>query len=243
MVFVKGGCYLMGDTFGGDEYERTCNVDNKPFAHEVFVDDFYIGKYPVTQKEWTEVMGSNPSQPPGDDSCPVESVSWYDVQEYIGKLNRLTGLSFRLPTEAEWEYAARSGGKAEKWAGTSDPSELGDYAWTDENTFPRGLKPVGLKKPNGQGIHDMSGNVWEWVEDWFEWKYYQNSPRDNPRGPPSGTYKVVRGGDWHHGWSTLMTVYRNHFDPTISNTNAVTGLRIGHIGFRLCHPAIARDIE
>ena len=113
MVFVNGGCFDMGDTFGDGE------ADEQP-VHNVCVDDFYMGKYEVTQKEWVSVMGDNPSKFKGCDTCPVETVSWDDVQEYIRKLNSKRGQRYRLPTEAEWEYAARSGGRREKFAGFSD---------------------------------------------------------------------------------------------------------------------------
>ncbi len=198
MVFVKGGCYQMGDTFGdGDS-------DEKP-VHEVCVDDFYIGKYEVTQGQWKAIMGNNPSYfKDCGDNCPVEDVSWNDIQDFINKLNQkitpsiplnkggLRGM-YRLPTEAEWEYAARSGGKSEKWAGTSNESELGDYAWYDKNSESK-THPVGQKKPNGIGLYDMSGNVWEWVNDWYDEDYYKNSPQNNPKGPNSGSLRVNRGG-------------------------------------------------
>ncbi|MBA4348368.1 MAG: hypothetical protein C0415_00040 [Thermodesulfovibrio sp.] len=183
MILVKSGCFQMGS----DGY----------YAHEVCVDDFYIGKYEVTQGQWKAIMGDNPSRfEDCGDNCPVESVSWDDVQEFINKLNQKTEKNYRLPTEAEWEYAARSGGKNEKWAGTSNQSELGEYAWYRENSGDK-THPVGQKKPpNGLGIYDMSGNVWEWVSDWFDVNYYKNSPKDNPKGPSSGSYKALRGGSW-----------------------------------------------
>lgn len=193
MVYVKGGCYQMGDLWGdGDS-------DEKP-VHEVCVDDFYIGKHEVTQGQWKEIMGNNPSYfKDCGDNCPVEQVSWNDAQDYIKKLNRKTGKNYRLPTEVEWEYAARSGGKKEKWAGTSSESELGEYAWYRGNSGSK-TRPVGQKRPNGLGIYDMSGNVWEWVGDWYHEKYYQYSPKDNPKGPGEDwrdlKSRVVRGGSW-----------------------------------------------
>ena len=189
MVFIKSGCFQMGDTFGdGDN-------DENP-VHEVCVNDFYMGEHEVTQKEWKEVMGNNPSgfKDCGGD-CPVESVSWNDVQQYIRKLNDKTGMKYRLPTEAEWEYAARGGGRKEKYAGTNKKSDLGDYAWYEDNSG-RKTHPVKAKQPNSLGPYDMSGNVWEWVSDWYDKNYYRNSPKDNPIGPASGKYKVLRGGSW-----------------------------------------------
>jgi sulfatase modifying factor 1 len=194
-VFVKGGCFQMGDTFGDGIY---CE---KP-VHEVCVNDFYMGKYEVTQGQWKKVMGNDQSEfrdcefKDCGDNCPVETVSWNDTQKFISKLNSQSDKNYRLPTEAEWEYAARSGGKKEKWAGTSDESSLKDYAWFHYNSGPK-THPVGQKKPNGLGIYDMSGNVREWCSDWYGAKYYGESPRDNPRGPGSGEYRVLRGGAWN----------------------------------------------
>ncbi|MFZ2419419.1 MAG: formylglycine-generating enzyme family protein [Smithellaceae bacterium] len=188
-AFVKGGCYQMGDTFGDG------GKDEKP-VHDVCVSDFYMGKHEVTQGQWKRIMGNNPSSFSScGDNCPVENVSWNDVQNFIGKLNSRTGKRYRLPTEAEWEYAARSGGKSEKWSGTSSESSLGDYAWYISNSGRR-THPVGQKQPNGLGLHDMSGNVWEWCQDWYGSNYYGGSGRDNPVGPSSGSYRVVRGGCW-----------------------------------------------
>ncbi len=189
LVLVKGGCFQMGDTFGDGQ------ADEQP-VHTVCVDDFYIGKYEVTQGQWQSVMGSSPSffKKCGE-KCPVEQVSWNDVQGFITKLNAKTGKTYRLPTEAEWEFAARSGGKAEKYAGTSSVAELGKYAWYIANSGGR-AHPTGQKQPNGLGLYDMTGNVWEWCQDWYGEKYYSQSSRKNPPGPASGTRRVLRGGAW-----------------------------------------------
>lgn len=202
MVFIKGGCYDMGDTFGdGQEDERP--------VHTVCLDDFYMGKYEVTQEEWVALMGSNPSYFKGCDTCPVESVSWDDAQGFISRLNSQTGKSYRLPTEAEWEYAARSGGKKEKYAGFSDVSQLSQYAnfcdrncefeWktVKQDDRYKNTSPVGTYKPNGLGLYDMTGNVWEWVGDWHDESYYNKSPKNNPTGPSSGQNRVVRGASWY----------------------------------------------
>ncbi len=220
MVFVKGGCFQMGDTFG-DGYG-----DEKPI-HEVCVGDFYIGKFPVTQKQWQKVMGNKPSYFKGDE-LPVEQVSWDDVQEFITKLNRQTGKAYRLPTEAEWEYAARSGGKAEKWAGANIESELSDYAWGYENSG-RKTHPVGQKKPNGLGLYDMAGNVCEWVQDWYDKDYYKKSPKGNPKGPKKGTVKALRGGSRFGKPQTMRTTDRFWNEPTE---------RLYCFGFRLTFPAL-----
>jgi formylglycine-generating enzyme len=189
MVLVKGGCYQMGDTFGDGA------ANEKP-VHEVCVKDFLIGKYPVTQIQWAGAMGNNPSKEPNCGiTCPVENVSWDDIQEFLRKLSQRTGKAYRLPTEAEWEYAARGGGKNEKWAGTSSQSELGDYAWYYNNSGYHS-HPVGGKKPNDLGLYDMTGNVWEWMSDWFDEQYYANSPKDEPGGAASGETRALRGGYW-----------------------------------------------
>jgi formylglycine-generating enzyme required for sulfatase activity len=204
MVNVRGGCFQMGDAFSGG------NPDERP-VHEVCLNDFYIGKYAVTQAEWQAVMGNNPSKFTGD-RRPVESVSWNDAQAFIAKLNRMTGRRYRLPTEAEWEYAARSGGKNEKWAGTSDPSQLSNYAWYSENSGQK-THAVGTKKPNGLGLFDMSGNVSEWVQDLYGEVWYEESPKDNPQGPRTGNARVLRGGSWAAGAWNLRDALRLWYDP------------------------------
>jgi formylglycine-generating enzyme required for sulfatase activity len=189
MVLVKGGCFDMGDTFGE-------GVSNEKPVHHVCVKDFYIGKYEVTQLEWTSIMSVNPSVEPNCGiSCPVTNVSWNDVQDFIKKLSQRFGKPYRLPTEAEWEFAARSGGKNEKWAGTSDENELGNYAWHYNNSHYQS-HPVGQKKPNDLGLYDMTGNVWEWTADRYSEDYYSKSPVDNPQGPETGDKRVLRGGYW-----------------------------------------------
>ena len=189
LVLVKGGCFQMGDTFGDGR------ADELP-VHTVCVDDFYMGKYEVTQGQWQSVMGGNPSFFKNcGEKCPVEQVSWNDIQGFLTKLNAKTGKTYRLPTEAEWEYAARSGGKKEKYAGTSSDAGLEKYAWYNANSG-LGMHPVGQKQPNGLGLYDMTGNAWEWCQDWYGELYYGQSTRRNPAGPQSGTRRVLRGGAW-----------------------------------------------
>ncbi len=178
----------MGDTFG-DGFP-----DERP-VHEVCVDDFWIGKYEVTQAQWQKVMGNNPSDFNKGGNYPVERVNWDDTQAFIEKLSAASKKPYRLATEAEWEYAARSGGKAQKWAGTSEQGALGEFAWYDANSEKQ-THPVGQKKPNGLGLYDMSGNVLEWCKDWYEKPYYRRSPKENPKGPESGQYRVLRSGCW-----------------------------------------------
>jgi formylglycine-generating enzyme required for sulfatase activity len=216
MVFVKGGCFEMGDISGvGNDREKP--------VHEVCVDDFYLGKYEVTQREWVEVMKTNPSNHKLCDDCPVEQVSWLDIRKFITKLKEKTGKKYRLPTEAEWEYAARSGGKKEIWSGTSDEVELEDYAWYKDNSL-EGTHPVGQKEPNGLGIYDMSGNVWEWVWDRYDEEYYESSPKDNPKGSLSGNNRIVRGGSWYWDALSLRTTYR--YDIESSDSFKGLGFRI-----------------
>jgi sulfatase modifying factor 1 len=183
-VFVKGGCYQMGNDHGGD------TLDERP-VHEVCLSDFYLGKYEVTQKQWQTVMGSNPAKfKECGLFCPVEQVSWLDVQEFLKRLNLRSGRTFRLPTEAEWEYAARNGGKKESFSGGNSIDPYGWYQGNSANV----LHPAGQKQPNGLGFYDMTGNVWEWVQDWHHPEYYSSSPRNDPHGPDSGTCRVLRGG-------------------------------------------------
>jgi formylglycine-generating enzyme required for sulfatase activity len=188
-MFVKGGCYQMGDLFGD-------GFSNEKPVHEVCVDDFYIGKYLVTQGQWKAIRGNNPSDfsKCGND-CPVEQVSWNDAQEFIRIMNQRTGKTYRLLTEAEWEYAARSRGKKEKWAGANDDSqiELWYHAWYLDNAGAR-THPVGQKKPNGLYIYDMTGNVWEWVQDIYSSDAYSHHSRNNPIYTGSGNNRVIRGG-------------------------------------------------
>jgi formylglycine-generating enzyme required for sulfatase activity len=219
-VLVKGGCFKMGDISGDGQ------ADEKP-VHEVCVDDFYIGKYPVTQGQWKAIMEKNPSYfKECGDTCPADGVTWKDVVEFIGKFNHKTKKGQRLPTEAEWEYAARSGGGDEKWAGTNNEAELADYAWYSRNS---GFKPhpVGQKRPNGSGIYDMTGNVWQWVEDYYGEKYYGGSPRNNPQGPGRGQFRVLRGGSWYFNAKDVRLSARFHGDPAF---------RSNDFGFRLVRP-------
>lgn len=222
LVFVRGGCFEMGDVFGDGETEESP-------VHEVCVEDFLIGKYEVTRGQWEAVMGSDPSRDRCDgDGCPVDSVSWNDVQEFVGRLNgRGGGGMFRLPTEAEWEYAARSGGKRERYSGGDD---LGSVAWFAENSG-RSNHPVGTRAPNGLGLHDMSGNVWEWTNDWYGVDYYSTSPRDNPIGPrrPTGPNvdHVIRGGCRTGEAANERTIRRSYgYQRTSSDRGDKIGFRV-----------------
>lgn len=199
MVYVTGGCYRMGDPTGlGKVVWEEFGAVEEP-AHEVCLDGYYIGKYELTQGQWRKIMGSVPeSDAPADqDDLPVVFVTYQDIQAFIEKLNtRSAGGRFRLPTEAEWEYAARSRGRTDhRYAGGNDLDSVSWYTANSARADGRRVRrTVGQKLPNELGLHDMSGNVWEVVADWFAPKYYAESPRDNPRGPASGTAHVKRGG-------------------------------------------------
>lgn len=197
MVFVQGGCFEMGSDTG--------EPDEKP-VHKVCLDDFYLDKYEVTQGAFEKDTGKNTSYFKGCSDCPVGQVDWYEASAYCGKAGK------RLPTEAEWEYAARSGGTREEYPGTSDESRLGDYAWFGRNSGSK-THPVGQKKPNGLELYDMGGNVWEWVADWYGATYYGQSPEQNPNGPSSGGKRVVRGGSWFNNGNYLRTANRGYDTP------------------------------
>ena len=187
MVRVEAGTFTMGAT---SEMKDPWD-DEKP-AHQVtLTNDYYIGKYEVTQALWQAVMGNNPSNFKGD-NLPVENVSWKDCQKFLSKLNNTTGKSFRLPTEAEWEYAAR-GGKKSRGYQYNGSNNLSDVAWYDDNSGKK-THAVGTKQPNELGIYDMSGNVWEWCQD--RYGKYSSSSQVNPTGANSGSIRVIRGGGW-----------------------------------------------
>ena len=220
MVRVKGGCYDMGDWTGnGDE-------DELP-VHEVCIDDYYIGETEVTQELFETVMGGLPSSRwnptmKKDPQAPVNYVSFSMVQDFIKELNRISGGFYRLPTEAEWEFAAREGGKQIVWAGTNNEGDLGSYASFGDNS--EMLGPVKSKKPNGLGLYGMAGNVLEWTEDYFDFDFYKESPKVNPYGPEHSTFKVVRGGSVADQPYKLRTTYRYALE---------SNKRIIILGFRL----------
>lgn len=199
-VAVPGGCF-------------------SPGGSQVCLDAFSIGKYEVTQGQWWKVMGGNPSHfsSCGDD-CPVEQVSWNDVQEFISKLNSRSDKNYRLPTEAEWHYACTSGGRNEEYCGGSD---IDAVAWYDGNSGSKTHR-VGTKQPNGLGIYDMSGNVWEWVSDWHGSRYPSGS-RDS-QGPSSGSYRVYRGGSWSSRPANVRVSVRDAGAP--GHCRSILGFRL-----------------
>ena len=215
MVWVEGGTFRMGATSeqGSDAYS-----DEKP-VHSVTLSGYYIGKTEVTQALWKVVMGSNPSSCKGD-NLPVEQVSWNDCQKFIRKLNALTGQNFRLPTEAEWEFACRGGNNSRgyKYSGSN---YIDNVAWYDGNSGDK-THPVGTKAPNELGIYDMTGNVWEWCADWYG--DYSSGAQTNPKGPYDGSDRVCRGG----GWGSLARLCRSS-----NRSYSYPTYRDGSLGLRL----------
>lgn len=215
MVRLAGGRFQMGDK---DQVDAT--------PHEVVVSSFYMDKYLVTQEQYQKVMGSNPSRWK-EDKNPVEQVRWSDAVKYCNRRSESEGLQpcydlgtwrcnfeangYRLPTEAEWEYACRAGTAGAYFFGET-PAKLGDYAWFGKNAggHPR---PVGQKQPNPWGFYDIYGNVWEWCNDFYKVDYYKESPREDPRGPSEGKTKVVRGGAWRFSAENCRSGYRYNENP------------------------------
>jgi formylglycine-generating enzyme required for sulfatase activity len=232
-VFVRGGTFQMGTASGGSSDERP--------VHSVTVKSFYMGKYEVTQKEWVEVMGSNPSRWKGD-NLPVETVSWHDAIEYCNKRSLREGLSpayrgsgdfvscdlsasgYRLPTEAEWEYAAKGGDKTYLTTEYSGSNNVESVGWYNGNSG-GGTHPVGTKLPNDLGIYDMSGNVWEWCWDWYG--SYSSSSQTDPTGAASGSNRVLRGGGWIGSAGYLRSAARDNDTPSYWGNGS---------GFRLVRP-------
>ena len=215
MVKISGGTFMMGAT---EDQGNTNIVENEYPVHQVTLSSFSIGQTEVTQELWQAVMGSNPSSYNGGSygtnlKRPVENVSWDDCQEFIAKLNEITGENFRLPTEAEWEFAARGGNKSQgyKYAGSNT---LDDVAWYISNSNEQ-THSVATKVPNELGLYDMNGNVWEWCQDWFDENYYDISPSTNPQGPSIGTYRVLRGESFFSPAWQFHISYRGATAPNI----------------------------
>jgi formylglycine-generating enzyme required for sulfatase activity len=204
MVVIPAGSFEMGDA-----YSRHTVTFAQPFA---------IGKFEVTQREWKTLMGFNPSNFNGCDACPVENVSWTDTQDFIKRLNKKTGKNFRLPSEAEWEAACR-GGESHQYCGSDDISTV---AWYGENSDGK-THPVGTKQANGYGVYDMSGNVWEWVEDGWH-KNYTGAPVDGSAWQASDSSHILRGGSWYYDPMIIDAAERNWNVPSF---------RYSTLGFRL----------
>ena len=214
MILVEGGTFTMGCTNGecwGDGREEP--------VHPVTLSSYKIGKYPVTQQEWVAIMETNPSYLQ-DDNLPVEMVSWKDVQEFIDQLNEATGKQYRLVTEAEWEFVAR-GGKLSKGYKYSGSDNLDEVAWYNINSG-GAANPVGIKAANELGIYDMSGNVWEWCNDWYG--IYSEDAQTDPQGHARGSGRVIRGGSWINGAQHCRISTRFNTNPSLRSVN---------MGFRL----------
>jgi len=228
VVLIPAGTFMMGSP----DSDATAYDNEKP-AHSVTISQpFYLGRYAVTQVQWEAVMEVNPSRFTGDRNRPVERVSWEDTQEFIRRLSiRDGGTRYRLPTEAEWEYACRAGSQT-AYSFDSDPSLLNTYGWYDKNSggfFGSILSktyPVGQRQPNAWGLYDMHGNVWEWVYDWY--KAYNLEPVTDPQGPATGSYRVIRGGSWSNNARLCRSAFRLHLTP---------GSRDERLGFRLLRAA------
>ena len=218
-VSIPSGTFMMGspssDVYGRDE--------EKPQHVARFEIGFYLGKYEVTQKQWEAVMGSNPSAFAGENR-PVEQVSWNDAQEFVQRLNAATGDSlYRLPTEAEWEYACRAG-TTTRWSFGDSDSELGDHAWYTDNSNDEVTADIGTRLANPWGLFDMYGNVMEWCLDWYSSTYYAVSFTTAPLGPDLGTNRVVRGAGYLNDWLSTRTAYRVGLSPDTRGSD---------VGFRL----------
>ncbi len=230
LVYVQGGTFNMGEKVSGPPSPGGFPRPGAPrlgstamvSEHPVTLKSFYIGKFEVTQKQWKAITGSNPSGFQNCDDCPVERVSWEEVQSFLNALNQKTGKKYRLPTEAEWEYAAQGGNKTMNWpyAGGKDVNATGWYVMNAKKT----THPVGQKQPNELGIYDMSGNVLEWCSDWFNPKYYQVSPTSDPTGPIQGELRVARGGSWMNKPGTLKVTFRRGIKPNATYSD---------VGFRI----------
>ncbi len=211
---IQPGSFMMGSE----------DSDEKPVHKVTLTKGFYMGVYEVTQEEWEKVMGSTPSHFKGPKK-PVDTVSWDDAQEFIRKLSEKEKVTYRLPTEAEWEYACRAGTTTEfYWGDDVGVAEIGRYAWWagNEDWRESGSKPVGQKKPNVWGLYDMSGNVWEWCEDWYG--NYSSASQTDPTGAAGGSDRVVRGGGWGYYASGCRSAFRYRGSPSGLHSNG---------GFRL----------
>ncbi|MCX8474027.1 MAG: SUMF1/EgtB/PvdO family nonheme iron enzyme [Sediminibacterium sp.] len=213
LVYVEGGTFKMGSD------SKASDSDEKP-VHKVTLNSFNIMKYEVTQSQWAAIMVSNPSYFKSCEDCPVEQVSFEDCMGFINKLNQLSGKKYRLPTEAEWEYAAR-GGMNVSHKSYSGSNNIGKVAWYEKNCDKK-THPVGTKQANELGIFDMTGNVWEWCNDWYD--AYSSGSQNNPMGNSSGGIRVSRGGSWHTGEHYSRVSSRSDRNP--SNRTYVLGFRL-----------------
>jgi len=205
LVLIQPGSFMMGDPKG--------DAEEQPVHKVTITKPFYLGKFEITQEQWNAVMGRNRSHFQGA-KLPVDRVSWNDCQAFVKKLNERfadSGVRFDLPTEAQWEYACRAGTTTRRAFG-DDPAKLGDHAWFEENADGK-THPVGEKKPNAWGLHDMQGNVWEWCADWYGENYYTQASPSDPTGPADGSARIIRGGSWSDGAPYCRSAYRGCLPP------------------------------
>ncbi len=223
-AWIPPGTFLMGSP--PEEAERG---DDETQHSVTLTEGFYLGIHPVTQAQWRAVMGNNPSQFQGE-NLPMENVPWRNCRMFCEKISQTNGNRYRLPTEAEWEYACRAGTTTTFQFGetiTTDQANYDDkypYSQSKKGVDRRQTTPVGSFPPNGWGLFDMHGNVWEWCADWFGSKYYKRSPRQDPQGPERGSYRVLRGGFWSDNACYCRAAYRHNEPP---------GARFSSIGFRV----------
>ncbi|MDD4891763.1 MAG: formylglycine-generating enzyme family protein [Phycisphaerae bacterium] len=216
-TIIPAGTFTMGSPDG----EQDRRKDEGPRREVTLRKPLCIGMYEVTQRQYQAVMGTNPSRFKGDDN-PVDSVSWSDAVAFCRKLSAKTGGSFRLPTEAEWEYACRAGSTS-RFNGCDADLDLGAFAWHGGNSEGK-THPVGLKKPNAFGLYDMHGNVWEWCGDWYSEEAYKAADRVDPRGPSAGSFRVIRGGSWGSYPKNCRSALRHWITPT--DCSNVVGFRV-----------------
>ncbi|MDX2033073.1 MAG: formylglycine-generating enzyme family protein [Blastocatellia bacterium] len=222
---IAPGHFLMGSPPGRGG-SAAAGLQQESPQHRVSITcGFEIGRYEVTQKQWEAVMISNPSAFKGPE-LPVTNVSWRDVQEFLARLRMLDArFVYRLPTEAEWEYACRAGGSG-PFSDEAVATDLQRVAWHEANSLNR-PHAVGHLQPNGWGLYDIHGNVWEWVQDWYDINYYRRSPAENPQGPPSGQSKVQRGGSWQSPAGQCRAAVRGYSLP--AERNNLTGFRLARV--------------
>jgi formylglycine-generating enzyme required for sulfatase activity len=223
MIYIKGGTFTMGSP--GIEYDR----GYLEAQHFVTLSDYYIAEFEITQKQWKSVMGNNPSFFKDCENCPVEFVNWNEAQEFVTKLSQLANKTYTLPTEAQWEYACRAGTKTAFSTGSCLDANQANYdgnsAYTDvcpKGAYKQKTTPVGSYKPNAWGLSDMHGNVHEWCSDWYG--PYPKEDQKDPVGPATGTFRIVRGGNWDIAAKHCRSASRNYFTPEYRGRN---------VGFRI----------
>jgi formylglycine-generating enzyme required for sulfatase activity len=227
-IWIPPGSFYMGTAKSPSElvqmYEGSASLYSPEYPRHLvtITRGFWMSQTEITQKQWVDIMGYNPSYHKGD-NLPVENLSWNDCQKFIEKINKLGAGTYRLPTEAEWEYACRAGSSSEFCFG-DNPQDLDNYGWHVFNSNYQ-TQPVKQKQPNAWGLYDMHGNVWEWCQDWYDAEYYKNSPQYDPTGPATGEYKVLRGGTCLRSPARCRSAFRSWNAPDLTMPDQ---------GFRIC---------